>query len=349
MAGALCPSPGVRSTYAACSGAPDSARRRRRLPAGRRRASPATLKWILDGSGGPELVGPAPSADGKALDPNNEWGHDVLWWLDRMVRTQRPLVEKMTLFWHDHFATREGETPRMLAQNRLLRKHALGKFPALLEGVTRDPAMQLFLSLADSSKEAPNENYARELMELFTLGKGYTEKDIREAARALTGFRARWNDGFRGIYYDRTRHDRGVEEDPRQEGPPRLARRAEDRLRAPQPRAVHHRQALGLLHHPAARRAHAQEARRHLQEVRQADQAGGRADPRAPGALPRPRQPGHGQVADRVPGRRAALAEGRRVPARVVVAARPDGSGAVPAAAAWPGGTGGRRGSPRTR
>jgi uncharacterized protein (DUF1800 family) len=71
--------------------------------------------------------------------------------------------------------------------------------------------MQLFLSLADSSKWAPNENYARELMELFTLGHGYTERDIREAARALTGWRARWTDsGFRGIHYDRTWHDRGV-------------------------------------------------------------------------------------------------------------------------------------------
>jgi uncharacterized protein (DUF1800 family) len=71
--------------------------------------------------------------------------------------------------------------------------------------------MQLFLSLADSTKEAPNENYARELMELFTLGRGYTERDVREAARALTGFRARWtDDGFKGIWFDRTAHDRGV-------------------------------------------------------------------------------------------------------------------------------------------
>jgi uncharacterized protein (DUF1800 family) len=171
----------------------------------------ATLKWILDGERGPELVGPVPSADGKALDPRNEWGHDVLWWLDRMVRTRRPIVEKMTLFWHDHFATREQETPLMLAQNKMLRKRALGSFPKLLEGVTRDPAMQLFLSLADSTKWSPNENYARELMELFTLGKGYSEKDIREAARALTGFRARWSDnGFHGIYYDRASHDTGV-------------------------------------------------------------------------------------------------------------------------------------------
>ncbi len=69
----------------------------------------------------------------------------------------------------------------------------------------------LFLSLADSDKDAPNENFARELMELFTLGKGYSEHDIREAARALTGFRSKWtNDGFQGIHYDPERHDGGV-------------------------------------------------------------------------------------------------------------------------------------------
>src|SRR3954452_14468688 len=171
----------------------------------------ATLRWLLNGGGGPELVGPAPRTQDGPLDPINEWGHDGLWWLDRMVRSQRPLVEKMTLFWHDHFATRDQETPLMLAQNRKLRKHALGNFRTLAREVTADPAMALFLSLVDSSKWAPNENYARELMELFALGKGYTEKDIREAARALTGWRARWTDsGFRGIFYDRSWHDRGV-------------------------------------------------------------------------------------------------------------------------------------------
>ena len=171
----------------------------------------ATIRWVMDGGGGPELVGPAPRPGGNALDPVNEWGHDVLWWLDRMVRSQRPLVEKMTLFWHDHFATSGQERPLMLAQNRMFRKRALGRFPSLLAAVTKDGAMQLFLSLADSDPKAPNENYARELMELFTLGSGYTERDIREAARALTGFRARWtDDGFRGVYYDRRFHDRGV-------------------------------------------------------------------------------------------------------------------------------------------
>jgi uncharacterized protein (DUF1800 family) len=169
----------------------------------------ATIRNVMDG-GGSKLVGPAPRADGKPLDPVNEWGHDVLWWLDRMVRTQYPLQEKLTLFWHDHFSTRDQDRPLMLAQNRMLRTRCLGRFPALLTAVTTDPAMQLFLSLADSDRTAPNENYARELMELFTLSRGYTEHDIREAARALTGFRARWNDnGFHGIHYDRRSHDPG--------------------------------------------------------------------------------------------------------------------------------------------
>ncbi|MDX6672225.1 MAG: hypothetical protein QOI91_2588 [Solirubrobacteraceae bacterium] len=177
-----------------------------------RRGRDATLRWVLDGGPkGAALVGNAPGAGGHPLDPGNEWGHDGLWWLDRMVRSQRPLVEKMTLFWHDHFATNDQDTPLMLRQNETFRRHALGSFPQLLRAVTLDPAMQLFLSLADSSKDSPNENYARELMELFTLGKGYSENDVRQAARALTGFKAKWTDsGFKGISYDRERHDGGV-------------------------------------------------------------------------------------------------------------------------------------------
>jgi hypothetical protein len=179
----------------------------------------ATIRWVMDGGPDKGLRGPAPTADGRPLDPVNEWGDDSLWWLDRMVRSQRPLVEKMTLFWHDHFATSEQDTPLMLRQNRTLRAHALGSFPRLLRAITLDPAMQLFLSLADSSKDAPNENYARELMELFTLGGGYTERDVREAARALTGFTARWGSGgFGGISYRRDRHDRGTKRIFKQRG-----------------------------------------------------------------------------------------------------------------------------------
>ncbi|ADB49534.1 DUF1800 domain-containing protein [Conexibacter woesei] len=177
-----------------------------------RRGRAATLDFIVKGPpGGPRLIGPEPHDEGRRLDPVNEWGDDVLWWLDRMIRSNRPLVEKMTLFWHDHFATADQDTPLMLAQNRLFRRHALGAFRPLLREVTRDPAMQLWLSLADSTKDHPNENYARELMELFTLGGGYSERDVRQAARALTGFRSKWGDrGLEWIRYDADEHDRGV-------------------------------------------------------------------------------------------------------------------------------------------
>ncbi|HEX5922672.1 MAG TPA: DUF1800 domain-containing protein [Baekduia sp.] len=147
-----------------------------------------TLRWLLSPNGrkAPLLPGPKP----MALDPANEYGHDVLWWLDRMVRTTRPLEEKMVLFWHDHFATRDQDTPLLLRQNAVFRRGALGSFPALLANVMEDPAMASFLNLVESHKEEPNENFARELMELFTLGEGngYTETDVREAARALTGY-----------------------------------------------------------------------------------------------------------------------------------------------------------------
>src|SRR3954453_12271265 len=170
----------------------------------------AAVRWLISG-GSEKMVGPEPRVEGKPLDPGNTWSHDALWWLDRMVRSQRPLAEKLTLFWHDHFATADQDTPLMLAQNRTLRAHALGSFRTLLGHVARDPAMQLFLSLTDNDKDAPNENFARELMELFTLGSGYTEADIREAARALTGWQAKWDDGgFRGIHYAPQRHDTGV-------------------------------------------------------------------------------------------------------------------------------------------
>ena len=177
-----------------------------------KRGKQATLDYVVDGPpGGAQLRGPATRVDGRALDPLNEWGDDVLWWLDRMIRSTYPLQEKLTLLWHDHFATSDQDTPLMLAQNRMLRAGALGSFRELLGDVTRDPAMQLFLSLADSTKDAPNENYARELMELFTLGAGYSERDVREAARALTGFAADWrDDGTVTVRYEADEHDDGI-------------------------------------------------------------------------------------------------------------------------------------------
>jgi len=161
------------------------------------------------------LTGPAPAVDGRGLAPRDVWGHDVLWWLDRMVRAEAPLVERMTLVWHDWFATsREAvDTGLMLAQNQLLRRHALGNFGALVRDITSDPAMLVWLNGIDSTREEPNENYARELQELFCLGagRGYTERDVRELARALSGWRADWREGVGMVDFrlDRERQDRG--------------------------------------------------------------------------------------------------------------------------------------------
>ncbi len=114
------------------------------------------------------------------------------WWLERMATGPRPLQEKMVLFWHGHFATsvqKVRDAYLMWRQNELFRRLATGAWDQLLVEVGKDPAMLLWLDQAVSRKEHPNENFAREVMELFVLGEGqYTEKDIAEAARALTGW-----------------------------------------------------------------------------------------------------------------------------------------------------------------
>ena len=120
------------------------------------------------------------------------------WWANRMLTTQRPLEEKMVLFWHGHFATGEEKVRdyrKMLKQNELFRAKATGNFRDLLIAVAKDPAMLSYLDAAVNVKGAPNENFAREIMELFTMGVGnYSEEDIREAARAFTGWNYRGTD-----------------------------------------------------------------------------------------------------------------------------------------------------------
>jgi uncharacterized protein (DUF1800 family) len=114
------------------------------------------------------------------------------WWLDRMAQGPRPFQEKMVLFWHGHFATsfeKVRDPYYMWRQNDLFRRQATGNWLELLTEAGKDPAMLVWLDQAQSRKEHPNENFAREVMELFALGVGhYTEKDITEAARALTGW-----------------------------------------------------------------------------------------------------------------------------------------------------------------
>ncbi|MDQ6630389.1 MAG: DUF1800 domain-containing protein [Verrucomicrobiota bacterium] len=134
------------------------------------------------------------------------------WWLKKMTQGQRPLQEKLTLFWHGHFATSVQKVKYsyfMYLQNQTFRKLASGNWQALLEAMAQDPAMLIWLDQAQSRKEHPNENFARELMELFALGEGhYTEKDVTEAARALTGFSlSREKQGFQ---YRPFFHDDGI-------------------------------------------------------------------------------------------------------------------------------------------
>ncbi|MDP9401489.1 MAG: DUF1800 domain-containing protein, partial [Actinomycetota bacterium] len=162
------------------------------------------------------LHGPEPVAGGAPLAPADVHGHDHVWWLDRMVRSDQPLVERMALIWHDWFATSNADVNRadlMLAQNELFRRRALGSFRELVHDVTVDPAMLVWLNGIDNRRGRPNENYARELMELFTLGAdrgAYTEADVRELARALTGWRATWDattERLGDFRFDPTRFD----------------------------------------------------------------------------------------------------------------------------------------------
>ena len=165
------------------------------------------------------MTGSAPVLpNGAALSPEDAFGHDHLSWLDRMVRTSQPFVERMALIWHDWFATSNAEVGsqrQMLAQCELFRTYGRGSFLELVGRVTQDPAMIVWLNQNQNRVGRVNENYARELMELFTLGAdrgAYTETDVRELARALSG----WTNSFSselGNYnfrYDPARHDDGT-------------------------------------------------------------------------------------------------------------------------------------------
>lgn len=138
------------------------------------------------------------------------------WWLYRLTNTARPLEEKMTLFWHGHFATAVSKVTRadlMLNQNKLFRELALGNFRQMLVQVSKDPAMIIWLDNNTNIAGSPNENYAREMMELFSMGinhlktgvPNYSETDIQEIARAFTG----WTVRRRGFFFNRNQHDDG--------------------------------------------------------------------------------------------------------------------------------------------
>ncbi len=143
------------------------------------------------------LSGPEPvNEQGEPLDPYDVWGDDHCWWLDRMVRSDQQLVEKMTFIFHDWFANSNEKVNSqriMLEQNELFRSMMFGSFHDLFLAVTTNPAMLVFLDGFYNERNNTNENYGREMMELFSLGAdrgAYTEEDVKEMARSLTGWTA---------------------------------------------------------------------------------------------------------------------------------------------------------------
>lgn len=166
----------------------------RLLAQARRTAVTPAPAWAHD----PPLFGPAvknmTADERRALNErrNRMAASLSAWWAQEMATTPSPLTERMTMFWHNHFVSSDDKVrePTVLyRQNVLLRANALGNFGAMLHEVSKDPAMLIYLDGDGNRKGRPNENFAREVMELFTLGEGhYTEQDVREAARAYTGW-----------------------------------------------------------------------------------------------------------------------------------------------------------------
>ena len=170
----------------------------------------ATLDLLVRGRPNAADLLPTLTDVGRVAAERDDAGAQLRgWWVYCMLEGGHPLREKLTLFWHNHFATSIAKVSRaelMFRQNALLREHALGRFGPLLHAVGRDGAMLVWLDSNGNVKGKPNENYAREVMELFSLGVGnYTEKDVREAARAFTG----WHTDGVGFKFNAAAHDAG--------------------------------------------------------------------------------------------------------------------------------------------
>lgn len=160
---------------------------------------PATLDLLMNGAPDAAALLELITEAGKFIDSPADLR---VWWLYSMIEGGHPLREKLTLFWHNHFATSYAKirlTKLMYEQNATIRKHALGSFRPFLLDMSRDTAMLIWLDSNQNIKGAPNENYAREVMELFSLGVGnYTEKDVQEAARSFTG----WHHDAEGVKFE---------------------------------------------------------------------------------------------------------------------------------------------------
>jgi uncharacterized protein (DUF1800 family) len=167
-------------------------------------------------SGAATLSGPEPvEQEGQPLDPYDVWGDDHCWWLDRMVRSNQQLVERMTFIFHDWFANsneKVNSQRMMIEQNELLRSMVFGSFHDLFLAVTTNPAMLVFLDGIYNEKNNSNENYGREMMELFSLGAdrgAYTQDDVHQMGLTLTGWTAEWSEelGLYDFHFDPARHD----------------------------------------------------------------------------------------------------------------------------------------------
>jgi hypothetical protein len=162
-----------------------------------------------------QFVGKSPEEKKQLQQQFQQANHEAMqatttWWLNRMAFGPYPMQEKMTFFWHGHFTTSakdERAAQLMWRQNELLRRYSVGNFEPFVRAISRDPAMLDYLNNNENRKAHPNENYARELMELFTLGIGnYTETDVKQGARSFTG----WGHDGVDFVYRRNQHDEGI-------------------------------------------------------------------------------------------------------------------------------------------
>ncbi len=168
------------------------------------------VDWVFDFNQNPAVTFSPPGDDWSAMQATR------VWWVNRMVTAPRPLQERLTLFWHNHFATAQrkvGSAQLMWTQNQIFRNQGLGDFNSLVKNVSIDPAMLIWLDGEYSTSWGPNENFSRELLELFLLGanNGYTENDVREMARAWTGHTLDRDDNYNviGHVFSASTHDGG--------------------------------------------------------------------------------------------------------------------------------------------
>ena len=165
-----------------------------------------TIDLVLDKTNDSAMESEMATA-GRLVTGGSDSKRLAAWWLLRMIKTPCPFLEKMTLFWHGHFATgadKVMDSRAMFRQNQLLRKHALGRFEPMVKQISRNVAMLVYLDSEENRKTRPNENYARELLELFCLGPGnYSENDIKEIARCFTGWEVRKGK----FYFNEQQHD----------------------------------------------------------------------------------------------------------------------------------------------